>query len=172
MPHPCSSYAIEGFALISGILDPDECAALFKHCMSFSGRAGSRKLLSQSSVAALADRLRNHPLLASLLSELVPAQCTHFLKSPEANWLVAPHQDLSIPVMERLDAPGFSGWSYKEGMHFVQAPDSLLRQMVAVRIQLNSASSEAALFASIQAHIAMDASRPSKSPQSLLEWSR
>lgn len=50
---------------------------------------------------------------------------------------MTPHQDLSIPVHERCDLAGWSGWSRKEGVWFVQPPVTVLEQMVAVRLQLD-----------------------------------
>jgi ectoine hydroxylase-related dioxygenase (phytanoyl-CoA dioxygenase family) len=63
-------------------------------------------------------------------------QCTLFVKSPTNNWLVSLHQDLSIPVAERVDNPECHGWSEKEGGLFVQPPDSVLADIVAVRLHL------------------------------------
>lgn len=64
-------------------------------------------------------------------------QCTLFVKSIDKNWLVSLHQDLSIPVAERVDSLECSGWSVKEGETFVQPPISVLRDMLAVRVHLD-----------------------------------
>ena len=58
-------------------------------------------------------------------------------KSPTRNWLVALHQDLSIPVRERITHPDCTGWSEKEGVLFVQPPLSVLESLVAVRVHLD-----------------------------------
>ncbi|MDB5931807.1 MAG: hypothetical protein JWR60_3514 [Polaromonas sp.] len=58
------------------------------------------------------------------------------------NWLVPFHRDLSIPVARRVDAPGFQGWSDKEGMLFAQPPADLLAQVVAVRLHLDDCGPE------------------------------
>jgi hypothetical protein len=47
------------------------------------------------------------------------------------------HQDLSIPVRERVEHPSLRGWSEKEGTLFVQPPVELLETFVAVRIHLD-----------------------------------
>lgn len=60
-----------------------------------------------------------------------------FEKSPERNWLVALHQDLSIPVGERVRHDALSGWSMKDGNLFVQPPASVLQSLVAVRLHLD-----------------------------------
>ncbi len=65
-----------------------------------------------------------------------------FDKTPEANWKVAWHQDLSIAVGARRDAEGFGGWSEKAGVVHVQPPSEILERMLAVRLHLD-ASDEA-----------------------------
>jgi len=58
-------------------------------------------------------------------------------KSIHKNWLVSLHQDLSIPVAERVDSPQCSGWSEKEGNLFVQPPVQVLLAILAVRVHLD-----------------------------------
>jgi ectoine hydroxylase-related dioxygenase (phytanoyl-CoA dioxygenase family) len=65
-------------------------------------------------------------------------QCTLFEKSPQQNWLVPLHQDLSIAVAEQIEHPEIRGWSQKEGQLYAQPPAALLAQMLAVRLQLDS----------------------------------
>jgi ectoine hydroxylase-related dioxygenase (phytanoyl-CoA dioxygenase family) len=60
-----------------------------------------------------------------------------FVKTVENNWLVSLHQDLSIPVADRIESPHCSGWSYKEGDLFVQPPITTLQDIVAVRLHLD-----------------------------------
>jgi len=67
--------------------------------------------------------LKHHAGIEPHLPEgALAVQCALFDKSPERNWLVAPHQDLSIPVRDRVESPACSGWSVKEGVTFVQPP--------------------------------------------------
>jgi ectoine hydroxylase-related dioxygenase (phytanoyl-CoA dioxygenase family) len=66
-----------------------------------------------------------------------------FDKSPTKNWVVAFHQDLSIPVRERITHPDCTGWSEKEGILFVQPPLSVLETLVAVRVHLDDCGTEA-----------------------------
>lgn len=60
-----------------------------------------------------------------------------FDKTPNANWLVPWHQDLSIAVRERREVAGFGPWSIKAGEHHVQPPFEILDRMLAVRIHLD-----------------------------------
>jgi hypothetical protein len=100
--------------------------------------AGIRRLLDLPWCAELGERLRDHPVLQPLLpNRAVPVQCTLFAKSGARNWLVALHQDLSIPVAERISAPGCTGWSEKGGDVFVQPPVSVLEHLVAVRLHVD-----------------------------------
>ncbi|MDQ1811774.1 phytanoyl-CoA dioxygenase family protein [Massilia sp. CCM 9210] len=131
-----------GYALAPDVLSPAECARLgelVQPVASVSG--GTRCLLSQPWCAALAARLRADPALAACLDpDALAVQCTYFEKSAGRNWLVPMHQDLSIPVAARVDAPALRGWSVKEGAVFVQAPPALLRELVAVRVHLDPCS--------------------------------
>ena len=60
-----------------------------------------------------------------------------FDKVPGANWSLFWHQDNAIAVKERLEAPGFSGWSRKAGIWQVQPPAEVLAGMIAVRVHLD-----------------------------------
>jgi ectoine hydroxylase-related dioxygenase (phytanoyl-CoA dioxygenase family) len=65
-----------------------------------------------------------------------------FDKTADSNWKVPWHQDLTIAVREKVDAPGFSGWSIKDGVQHVQPPVGLLEQMFTVRIHLDDCDPE------------------------------
>jgi ectoine hydroxylase-related dioxygenase (phytanoyl-CoA dioxygenase family) len=78
----------------------------------------------------------------ALPSSSVAVQCTLFDKTPQRNWLVALHQDLSIPVRARVQHPRLTVWSRKEGEHFVQAPPELLEALLAVRIHIDDCGLE------------------------------
>jgi ectoine hydroxylase-related dioxygenase (phytanoyl-CoA dioxygenase family) len=68
---------------------------------------------------------------------LTQYKCTLFTKSPDKNWLFTLHQDLSIPVAERVGSSRCTGWSEKEGDLFVQPPITVLEQLVAIRLHLD-----------------------------------
>jgi len=133
-------FANNGFALVPQVLGPDMCATVLAQMGNLpDGAAGTRCLLSQPWCAALAGQLRQHDALAHLIPrDAVAVQCTAFEKSASRNWLVPVHQDLSIPVAERVTHPALAGWSEKEGQLFVQPPAELLAQLVAVRVHLDA----------------------------------
>jgi Phytanoyl-CoA dioxygenase (PhyH) len=134
-----SGFFRDGFTILPPLLTSEACDAVIAavEAAPLTG-AGSRKLLSLDAVASLGRLLANCPSIAALLPLGAQAvQCTLFSKSDGSTWSVTPHQDLSMPAHERHDVAGWSGWSRKEGVWFVQPPVAVLEQMVAVRLQLD-----------------------------------
>jgi ectoine hydroxylase-related dioxygenase (phytanoyl-CoA dioxygenase family) len=60
-----------------------------------------------------------------------------FDKTPEANWKVPFHQDLTIAVREQRDVDGFTAWTRKANIFHVQPPDSVLENIVSLRVHLD-----------------------------------
>jgi Phytanoyl-CoA dioxygenase (PhyH) len=139
-----SEFKKSGYFVIPGVID----AVLLRRLGAFvggysRGSAGSRRLLDEAWCAHLANALRGDAKTRSLLpANAVAVQCTLFDKSPEKNWLVSVHQDLSIPVKDRVDVAECSGWSEKEGGLYVQPPVSVLEKLVAVRIHIDDCPAE------------------------------
>jgi hypothetical protein len=123
------AFETRGFVLIPAVLSPDECEALGGRYRSGTGygSGGTRRLLREDRCADLARRLSGHPALSRLIPPThVAIRCTSFEKSAARNWLVPIHQDLSIPVAERVEGEELRGWSEKEGSLLVQGPADLL----------------------------------------------
>lgn len=133
-----------GYVIAPSILGPGEASSIESALsrMPISG-AGTRNFLELEWCRGLVEHLRAAPGLRDLLpSSGVAVQCTLFDKTPDQNWLVALHQDLSIPVSARVAHPGLGVWSVKEGQTFVQPPDELLAQLVAVRVHIDECGPE------------------------------
>ena len=133
-----------GFFSIDQVIGEGDVSELAQKCdeLSLTG-AGSRNLLSLEWVQALSTKLASHRALDAVLpSGFVPVQCTYFAKSEATNWLVPLHRDTSIPVAEKFEHAGWSGWSRKEGCWFVRPPESVLRNLVAVRLHLEANTSK------------------------------
>lgn len=132
----------EGFRLLPGLLAPEKRLALIAELSALPpGAAGQRELLEQPWCRDFARWLRSLESLRPFLpAEHVAVQCTLFEKSGDRNWLVAPHQDLAIPVAQRVGGAALRGWSVKDGRHFVLAPPALLHGMLAVRLHLDDAT--------------------------------
>jgi hypothetical protein len=129
-----------GFVVLDAILRPEDVdtVAAWRRRTDLR-RAGTRSLLREAWCAALARRLLADDRLVPLLpSGAVAVQCTYFEKSPETNWLVSPHRDLSIPVLARVEAPGWGGWTEKAVVVHGHPPAGVLQTMVAIRVHLEA----------------------------------
>jgi hypothetical protein len=116
-----NDFASQGFVVIEQILCATDCDAVARHLAGgLAESKGTRSLLSQPWCADLAAHIHQQPALAALIPRgHVAVQCTYFEKSPANNWLVPIHQDLSIPVAQRVDHPSLKGWSKKEDALYV-----------------------------------------------------
>lgn len=129
-----------GFALVPQVLAASVCEELRQELGTAIG-AGRRGLLAIPTVAALAKSNRLLKLIRPphLRVEPVPVRAIYFDKSPDANWFVAWHQDVTIALREQADVPGFGPWSVKDGIPHVQPPVELLEQMLTIRLHLDEA---------------------------------
>jgi hypothetical protein len=131
--------AQHGFAIVPGVLNASERQELVASLGPVSG-AGRRGLLAEPGVAALAGSGRLLDLIRPHLSaEPFPVRAIYFDKSPEANWVVSWHQDLTLALRARVEHPGFGPWSNKDGVAHVQPPVELLEQMLTIRLHLDDA---------------------------------
>jgi ectoine hydroxylase-related dioxygenase (phytanoyl-CoA dioxygenase family) len=128
-----------GYAVVPGVVEPEDVETLARRADDISnGSPGTRRLLDAAWCSELAERLMVHERLREVgLDGAHPVQCTLFTKSAESNWLVALHQDVSVPVAERVSDARFSGWSEKEDEIFVQGPVGVLQLLLAVRVHLD-----------------------------------
>lgn len=82
------------------------------------------------------------PVLTKIAADLIgdaafPVRAVAFDKTPETNWAVAWHQDRTIAVQARVDAPGFGPWSTKDGVPHVAPPVEVLQGMVTLRLHID-----------------------------------
>ena len=66
-----------------------------------------------------------------------PVRAILFDKSARRNWSLGWHQDRTICVRERREAPGFGPWTVKRGFHHVEPPFAFLERMVTLRVHLD-----------------------------------
>jgi ectoine hydroxylase-related dioxygenase (phytanoyl-CoA dioxygenase family) len=134
----------DGYAVAQAVLDAGQLASIQRALdLVPLDTAGTRNLLDLEWCCDLAARIRRHgEIRPHLPASAVAIQCTLFDKTGQRNWLVTLHQDLSVPVEERVRHPSLRGWSLKEGRHYVQAPAELLERLVAVRVHLDDCGPE------------------------------
>jgi ectoine hydroxylase-related dioxygenase (phytanoyl-CoA dioxygenase family) len=102
-------------------------------------RGGVRNCLSKSTVLGelAASGVPLSMARTVLGSAARPTKLTIFDKTPDANWSVPWHQDLTITVERRCDIPGYGPWTEKDGLPHVQPPVDVLQQTLAIRLHLD-----------------------------------
>jgi ectoine hydroxylase-related dioxygenase (phytanoyl-CoA dioxygenase family) len=134
------SVSSNGFAVIPRVFNHDELRSLLV-ALSGAGKEvyAIRNLLETfPAVQDLAAGPKIRALVNPVLGrDAFPVRGILFDKTPDANWKVPWHQDLSIAVQERLSVDGFGPWSVKAGVVHVQPPREILEAMLAVRIHLD-----------------------------------
>ena len=135
-----NDFDLDGYQRIAAAVDAIDLQGIREHLNLVPlGGAGTRNLLSFEWCRQLSNAIRGVLIDRGLLSGgEVPVQCTLFRKMHLRNWKVPWHQDVFIPVARRIRHPELSGWSEKEGNHFVKAPAQLLRRMLAARLHLDA----------------------------------
>ncbi|HEX7651908.1 MAG TPA: phytanoyl-CoA dioxygenase family protein, partial [Verrucomicrobiae bacterium] len=137
--HYKSSLIELGCVLVQGVITKAQVETLAGSLAVDTGRAGARRMLGSNPIV---DELCHHGELKELASVFLgcgafPVRCILFDKTPEANWRVPWHQDLAIPVKERIECEGFGGWSQKAGVWHVHPPARILAGMVTLRLHLD-----------------------------------
>lgn len=137
-----------GFAISAGVLDDRTIHALMGALSEVAAGAGVRQRESVYAIRSLLDAvpdaaaLAHSPAVRALVEPFLGPGCFAvrgilFDKTPDANWNVVWHQDLSIAVRDRRDVPGFGPWSEKAGVVHVQPPAAILERMLTVRLHLD-----------------------------------
>jgi len=140
-----------GFSIVPNVLDQSTIRKLIdllnaarerdniENVANSSGTYGLRNL---TDVVPETAELIHHPVVSDLVEGVLGGgafmvRATLFDKTPEANWGVFWHQDLSIAVEQRHEVDGFSAWTRKAGVPCVQPPVELMRNILAVRLHLD-----------------------------------
>ena len=71
-----------------------------------------------------------------------PVRAVLFDKTASNNWSLGWHQDRTIVVKARREAPGFGPWTTKAGLVHVAPPASVLAGMVTLRIHLDDVAED------------------------------
>lgn len=143
---------LNGYSIVRNYFADGEIADLIEACSTSEtghqlrkGQAvfAMRDLLRVRAIRDLPHGEKLRALVSPLLGERVAAvKGTFFDKVREANWKVPYHQDLTIAVQSRVEAPDFGPWSFKAGVLHVQPPIRVLEQMLAVRVHLDDCNSK------------------------------
>jgi len=134
-----------GFSVIGEALRTGEVANLADALLAVPRRARQGGARNPEKLAAVRE-LARHPSIKDAVKEILGSgpfmfKATLFDKGPDANWSVGWHQDVVIPVREHRNCTGWSAWSLKAGVIHVQPPAAILEHVLAVRVQLDAATS-------------------------------
>ncbi len=147
---PTEAMLRDGFAVVDGVIEPSEVADLVE-AIDGAGPLDSA-LKRDDDIYGMRDLLRAIPEVrrlagSSALLDLVEpvlgpgafaVRGLLFDKTAAANWSVPWHQDLTIAVRARVDAPGFGPWTRKAGIPHVRPPVGVLEGMVTLRVHLDN----------------------------------
>lgn len=147
----CQEIHTLGFAKVLQIINDNQIEKLIK-CLSelndlqvVSNKKdsiyGVRNLLNLSpKIRELAESQEIKIVVEKILEDNAkPVRAIFFDKTPEANWKVPWHQDLTIAVKKKRETEGFTAWTSKAGIQHVQPPVFLLEKMLTMRIHLDDA---------------------------------
>ena len=136
----------DGFALVPQLLSDEICAHLIEALelpASTCGDASRRIFARRDALQVLAVReLCESGPVGDLMRGLLGAKARAvrgilFDKTPDANWKVPWHQDLTIAVKEKHEMENFTAWSIKDGVPHVQPPRQVLAAMLTIRVHLD-----------------------------------
>jgi predicted DNA-binding transcriptional regulator YafY len=134
----------KGFATLNYVYTKKE-VNLMKHLLqTFFKEMGQvhpyslRNLLGE--IPALQNLIFNNNL-AQILKKINPnlflTKAIYFDKTPESNWYVTWHQDITINVKAKKQTAGYSGWTAKDNTISVCPPEEILKSTVTFRIHLD-----------------------------------
>lgn len=139
-----------GFVVIPSVLDSEGVARIIDQLRAVP-RSDSTKQRGQSyfgirnllGIVPSLQNLASSAAIRSLVDPIAGPQARvvrgiFFDKTPEANWKVPWHQDLTIAVRQRKEVEGFTGWSMKAGIIHVQSPSFVLEEVLALRLHLDA----------------------------------
>ena len=138
----------QGYSIVPALLNDEEIDRLSTALSIVSENEGVRRRGGVYAIRNLLDvvpavaELAASPKIISLVqlalgTNTFAVRGMLFDKTPDANWLVPWHQDLTICVKERIAVDGYGPWTVKAGVQHVQPPVRILDGMLAVRIHLD-----------------------------------
>ncbi len=138
----------DGFAILSDVFTLPDVESLRQAFLEIPAGEEIRKKRNVYGIRNLLEvspqirSLAVNPTLRRIVEPVLGDGCfavraIYFDKVPGANWNLQFHQDCTISVQRRIDTVEFKAWSTKAGVTQVQPPESILSQMLAIRIHLD-----------------------------------
>lgn len=135
-----------GYQWVHQLAGEAELATLRKECEGLATTPkphGVRKLLQRSPIIADLARTSWGTAVESISGEpMRPTRGILFDKIEGANWKVPWHQDRIIAAQERVESPGYTNWSVKDGALHVEPPTEILQRRITLRLHVDSCGAE------------------------------
>ena len=153
-PEWVETFGQAGFAILDRVISPGQVAELIEVSKGWSvvgrstGAAGRFKPgIGTVTTGRRSSGVAESPELRKLVVPILGPRAfavrgLYFDKTPETNWNLPWHQDLTIAVRSRREMPGFGPWTLKVGIPHVNAPADLLARMITIRLHLDECGPE------------------------------
>jgi ectoine hydroxylase-related dioxygenase (phytanoyl-CoA dioxygenase family) len=137
----------QGFAITEGVLTESFVQKLTAAIEASLGASRGYALRHIAERIPEVARLVRSPAVRDLVHRVLGqnaflVQSLFFDKTPEANWNVAWHQDLMVPVEAKVEDPEYGPSSLKDGLWHVQPPAAVLEEILTVRLHLDPCSED------------------------------
>jgi ectoine hydroxylase-related dioxygenase (phytanoyl-CoA dioxygenase family) len=136
----------QGFAIVPSVLSTRELIPILVSLADLEpprGRAGIRHVLNHPTVKVVAHNPRLLEMAQAILgSAAFPFHATLFDKTPEGNRLLGWHQDVALPLQNKVEAADWGPWSEEDGVIYAHAPASALEHVVALRLHLDDVTED------------------------------
>lgn len=135
------AFESEGFEIYKGVFNPDEIdkfRVISDELVAEEKKACVRGIAAKS--AGILELAESNALRQFLPADYLLVRSILFDKTPEENWPVPWHQDLSIAVREKKEVEGYGPWSVKDRVVHVQPTSEVLQQMLTLRVHIDPTS--------------------------------
>lgn len=130
----------QGFAITNPIFSDEELSLLINEVDDSSKTHAIRQLINQKpKIQQLIFGNQNfRALFNSVCDETYfLTKAIYFNKPSKSNWFVSYHQDLSVSVVEKVEAENYTSWTNKNGQLGVIPPVDILENTITFRIHLD-----------------------------------
>jgi ectoine hydroxylase-related dioxygenase (phytanoyl-CoA dioxygenase family) len=143
----------DGYCIIPNVFNPSEVSSLRSRIETATTEDAESALRSRGTIFAARNlidsipnitQLASHPALHSILAQTLGAnfglvRALYFDKPSDRSWNLPFHKDLTIAVKDNsLPTSVFSKPTHKAGVDHVEASESLLENMLTLRIHLDN----------------------------------
>jgi ectoine hydroxylase-related dioxygenase (phytanoyl-CoA dioxygenase family) len=141
----------KGFVIVKDILDENKVLHLIESLSKLKSKKGVSK--KKDLIYGVRNLLNLSPEIkefaeSKTVKEIVEnfigkdaklVRAIYFDKTPNANWKVPWHQDLTISVEEKIETSGFTAWTLKAEIQHVQPTVEILENILTLRFHLDDA---------------------------------